>query len=593
MGQCEEARGVAAEWGLEVGRLQEQQQQSLKSQAEFSKRYEQCAQDLAMSEGLGQKYGAPRRRAQERIRTEVTRDEQSAGRIDELLAKLQFTCDEAKRLEEAKVVPTEGNGRSELEQATDTWGLLRKCRRSLQLRIIYLRVAETELGCPELPWMPTDRVPPPETDASLLEGEPPALDKDEASGKNKPGLDEVFAEVEVSCKKETKELYDSEGMGAALGEGGIPDSLRVWLVESREKLLGPGGHREKAWKRLWDQIARLELILNRKADTGADDKDDEESEDVLGNAATDSSATLLSLGVGAPAACVRAITDASLLYASHCKTSREEKFFKLVRGWEKGREKHERLLRPRLGSPDAADELAELDGLEMARSKEMTESVISFQAALVREVVEQAKCYLDDVGVCSRSLVQLIDSTPYLDVLKVPPGTAIPKKRMTLKRMRKAQRLKQATGQGAEDRSIQRTWHAVPIDQFLAIARSSEDLVPDLALQPATAATQSDTKGAPAAKKGEPVAAPVVEKASLVSNQWAEALSKSSAVKGAVSTAHRSLLSERDAAVARYAQRLAAILDEIRETYGQLLRQESSWLERWARQVTMLRKGGL
>jgi hypothetical protein len=47
-----------------------------------------------MSEGLGQKYGAPRRRAQERLRTAVTRDERAAGAVDEMLAKLEYFCKE-------------------------------------------------------------------------------------------------------------------------------------------------------------------------------------------------------------------------------------------------------------------------------------------------------------------------------------------------------------------------------------------------------------------------------------------------------------------------------------------------------------------
>ena len=51
-----------------------------------------------MAEGLGQKYGAPRRRAQERIRSEVARDEKNAGKIDEYLAQLEFVSSEVQFL---------------------------------------------------------------------------------------------------------------------------------------------------------------------------------------------------------------------------------------------------------------------------------------------------------------------------------------------------------------------------------------------------------------------------------------------------------------------------------------------------------------
>ena len=56
--------------------LKERQDESLRNQEDFTTVYENVALDLAMSEGLGQKYGAPRRRAGEKIRTAVTRDEQ-------------------------------------------------------------------------------------------------------------------------------------------------------------------------------------------------------------------------------------------------------------------------------------------------------------------------------------------------------------------------------------------------------------------------------------------------------------------------------------------------------------------------------------
>ena len=70
--QCADIEVMSAEWAEQVAQLQEQQEQSKKSQEEFSKKYEKVANDLAMSEGLGQTYGAPRRRAQERLRTEVS-----------------------------------------------------------------------------------------------------------------------------------------------------------------------------------------------------------------------------------------------------------------------------------------------------------------------------------------------------------------------------------------------------------------------------------------------------------------------------------------------------------------------------------------
>ena len=75
-GQREEIVQVADEWLGQIALLKERQDESLRNQEEFTAVYENVALDLAMSEGLGQKYGAPRRRAGEKIRTAVTRDEQ-------------------------------------------------------------------------------------------------------------------------------------------------------------------------------------------------------------------------------------------------------------------------------------------------------------------------------------------------------------------------------------------------------------------------------------------------------------------------------------------------------------------------------------
>jgi hypothetical protein len=48
--------------------LSVEQEEAIRLGAKFKKRYEQCMQALCMNDGLGQKYGAPRRNAQEKIR---------------------------------------------------------------------------------------------------------------------------------------------------------------------------------------------------------------------------------------------------------------------------------------------------------------------------------------------------------------------------------------------------------------------------------------------------------------------------------------------------------------------------------------------
>jgi hypothetical protein len=119
-----------------------------------------------MSEGLGQKYGAPRRRAQEKMRTAVSRDEGSAGRVDELLARLEFICAEESLRERTSDKSSElsdstvcfDKGEVELTMLHSTWTLLCTLRIALKQRVDFLKVeAGVDLHVPlkyaELPWL--------------------------------------------------------------------------------------------------------------------------------------------------------------------------------------------------------------------------------------------------------------------------------------------------------------------------------------------------------------------------------------------------------------------------------------------------------
>lgn len=73
-----------------------------------------------------------------------------------------------------------------------------------------------------------------------------------------PQEGETFAgaldSLEGRCRSETRLLYESEGKEELLDETGVPESLRAWLGESRERALGDGGHRSEAKRRLRGQV---------------------------------------------------------------------------------------------------------------------------------------------------------------------------------------------------------------------------------------------------------------------------------------------------------------------------------------------------
>ena len=183
---------------------------------------------------------------------------------------------------------------------------------------------------------------------------------------------------------------------------------------------------------------------------------------------------------------------------------------KLIKIWESGREKHGRLLRPRLGSPDAVDELNELDNMEQERSNELKENIKKFQAELVVMIIDSCKRFSEDLTLSYKSLIKYIDSSMVLESLQLPPGTAVPKKRMTMKRLRKAQRLREEIAAGGEDRTKVREWPAIKLEPLVKLAESYKDLV-DGVLTPKPVAepvaedpTGKGKKGAP--KQAEKVA---------------------------------------------------------------------------------------
>lgn len=622
--QCSEIESISTSWQESVAKLLDLQQQSLKSQDEFNARYKKATQDVAMSEGLGQKYGAPRRRAQERIRSE-----------DSFLAQLEFSCSEA----ELKIKSSSLNasstvsssvtlysqseveidrkldtfGQTELFFAVNNWNLLLQVRQMLEQRVQYLSIAQGTLPTlSKASWLSKERIALC-ADVGVDNG-PAAL---ELISQEAPQmlLSQIFDDVDKVCRKETKELYDKEGLGAVLGNRGVPESLHQWLLESKEKLLGhSSSYREKAWKRLWTQVYRAENILARHLvpnprhlvlakSSGSGSSIDKETSTIKDDSSSEADGKYVTK-LGAPAASIRSLLTAFIHFAMMDKAAKEAEFTQLMRIWELGKEKHERLLRPRLGSPDQADELSQLDAIETQRSTEMVQHVGKFRTLLIRTLVKHAKGCLDDIGVCVKGLIEVIDSTVRQELLQVPPDTEVPKKHLTLKKLRKAQRIREMVASGAEDRSHIRVWEGINAEPLAVIVTAAQDMVLDLGSDPtdvdvpmasvATTVAVPEKKGS---KKGStdktaPVTAPVeAPKPSLLSSSWTASLTSRTTVKGEVSTAHRIVMNERDEALSKLNAYISDCFLEIRHHYDSVLAQEKSWNERWARQVEMLRRG--
>jgi hypothetical protein len=442
----------------------------------FKVEFERCLQELSLKEGLGKKYGAPRRNAQERLRTEVTRDEYSAANVDKLLSKLDKLCRIVKGGKGAgvKFTSAEGGDEDEDEEEAKLPLSIRikhtvlNARAAIFQRVKYLEfnaTPESDIGAENE--IPQDKE---EVTASVSwEGEDALI---------VGTFSQAIQKLQDQCKKETYDLYSAEGKTDLLGDAGVPESLQKWLENNWIKVLGSDKtifneavvvcmdgkdtytvkytdgleekkvpavlineykvapsrapdppvhdegrrvevrfqcHREKARRRLRAQVERLENIIAKTP--------------------VPPNPTVL----GAPSAIVVDVMRRCQNQSDDLRRKSEGGFKKLLDVWEAARVKHMNALRPQLGSPDAAGELAKLVAKEKKRGDEVISKVNKFKTKLLAMEADHAKetvlrlCSVTNVG------LNMIDNMVLRDDLSGLPGDElILPKRKSLKRLRKA-----------------------------------------------------------------------------------------------------------------------------------------------------------
>lgn len=754
------------DWTQQISDLQILQTNSLKIYDEFQLKYAKCVQEVAMAEGLGQKYGAPRRRAQERIRTEISLDEKKNFKIDEFLSQIEFLANEihvsgnndgplfeestfssipdgnlptgniAKTMKEETLALTNatnkrvsfentaagagnhGNNHQQrsialVSQGIDNiknlhlmWTLMKVLKDLMMKRVTFLNVIG-ENGYPmtveQLLWIAEQRyyelnelIPSANNNNNNTNGNAnaqtavvhaehfletmkeietnviqnsiivqaiPTEKKDSPRGPPGGGggagnvkgggvmtLEIVYEEINQNCRKETKQLYESEGLLSILQtKTGVPESLENWLTESHAKIFGDKGYREKAWKRLWAQVEKLDLLLVRNRNLSQDQENNHHSKEndhkkhgnndaspsennspmpstkkkterSLSPSKTHAAAggvTMISSNippapkmVSIQSAIFYYYTKSMILFSQNDYQMKYHELEKLLKIWDKSKDKNERLLRPKLASPDRQDELTELDNLELSRSSELISTTILFRNLMIRKQIIRFRTFIDDLIQISKGLINFIDSIIRLELMALPPDTEIPKKHMTLKKLRKAQRIREEIAKGGVDRSKKRMWPAIELQEICDLIKANEDLVSDLGKdpsdltggidssnaptnEPAAAGGGDKNKKAPPAKKGtEKGAALIAETAtpSLVPQVWIDRMKEISLVEGLVSSAQRVVIEERILSLQRYTEYLKYFFSFMREEFSKIIKQEESWNERWKRQVEMLRK---
>jgi hypothetical protein len=214
---------AAAERQAAVTEVTTAQNEAIGGIEKFQQRYQECCQDLSLRDGLGKKYGAPRRNAQEKIRSEMSRSDGQAQKITTLLKEVTEKCTLLDGAADSKQVRFAGD-KSSGDVVLQLFQNLIHLRGLLHSRAVYLNFL-AEDGHPILidKEVALGAVFP---DATIRP--PPAILS------STPFMEKVIT-IEMECKTDTRGIYEKEGKLSELGDDEVPESLQAYLEEQRAK----------------------------------------------------------------------------------------------------------------------------------------------------------------------------------------------------------------------------------------------------------------------------------------------------------------------------------------------------------------------
>eukprot|EP00937_MAST-01D_sp_MAST-1D-sp2_P002575 g2575.t1 len=567
--------------------LAEEQSNAAARYERFAARYKRCLKELCMRDGLGQKFGAPRRNAQERLRTAVSRSDMAAKRIDEAIAELQKLVDIAADAEASAQL------REKVERAKGRRG--RKARAFLSLRVrrvmlllrtyIYRRAAflsflkmQTADGSGAAGAAAADDADgaaassggqqPVLTEAQVTRTVP--LDEEHSLLPNDPGdpeieeqlstmtFEEVLDDIDKDCRAETRALYAREGELSQLGptDTDVPDALQTFLSEQHAR----AEVSQEAWcRKLREQVSSLEELLCHapKAMLG----------DVVARA---SERDLASRNAVAQA------------------------FHQRRAGWEDRRKHNKAALRPQLSSANCRAELDALVDSEELRSREVTSAVRDTRVSLLELLESGAADFEARFRASLRVAGVLLDTMPRVQDLGWLPGDDdILPPRKGLKRLRLQQRKLQrvaaervAAGLEPEEpaplRLPSRRWAPIAAFGTLQVSRVLDGAADDAA---AASGEAADAEGD--AAEDDAAADDTAEGAGTDAD---DTISNDCAIATLVSTSHRSFIAARDSMHAQFSARFSEQATGIAQEYDDILNGAVQWRQNWLKMVESLKQ---
>lgn len=508
----------------------------------FKTRCQSCMQTLSMKEGLGQKFGLPRRAAQERFRSEVTRCEDKSASIDRLLASLQSLCD-AHATDPPENSKATTQDQQERERSRAILVALMQLRAKIYQRGVYFGFLKNTSQMEPLPL--EFRANPGGADVLVIRD----IDVMDELDRVKPppgGFLGFVSQVSDQCRSDTKALFEQEGKTDELPLSGVPDALEEYLAVQMDKAQAFVVQQETAFH---DQLRKLsDLLLVAPGASIAD---------LLARAKRDSKCQ--------NSAVLTAI-DAQCQQFAAIKIQ------------------HSSELRPQLSSANNAAVLEDLRVRESERSVSAVKALREFRDASLASQSRTAVGFERELIALSRCLMRLLDTIVMgLEDVKQLNGEPLPKdKRKSLKRLRKLARVLE-TGDPKEVPRTDKELDALrQLGEALRFPKRAYRGVPIFGVghvyqdAQAQAALDDEAWGQTAVDGGSPG----VESGS----------GDDGACESLLTPAHRALVRERDAAHADWA---AFCLKELRAATGvarERLEDEIKWRASWEHGIANMKK---
>lgn len=534
----------------------------------FTKNVEACVENISMEQGMGKKYGEPRRSAQEVIRSECAWSDEAEAAIGARLEELQALVGVAAGAQ--STVPLAGDSRLVTPESPLN---LRIQASVVQLRdLMFKRAAFLEAL---LPSPPRRNLPMPLiTVADKLGSDeaPPSSTAEDAKPVTKTFMSAVTAALELG-KELTKKLYAAEGKPIA-SDDKLPESFKAYVAQQSELC---GEVRIQACLRLREQASRLQTLL-----------------------------------LDAPAV---GIADAALRLmkaAAQDNTTLGTQYSREAGELRRQLDEHNILLTPQLADPNKAAELNALCAREVARVEAHKQTLARFRKLLLTSRVQAAGDFLRALAFTSNTYFALADGCLMdADFAPLPGDELRVADAVSLKRLRKQFRKLDVESKLSEDALdlpegfdpkalTTRKWAGVRADVFSlpdTPAWSEAVAPPSPVYDPLPAAAPAAAPAAPAAGagaggkagakapaaaakapaggagKGKEAPAPVVESATPPG--------ESPAVTTLYTSATRHIVKARDEWHARYKEEFVAatgaISDGLAQDWEAVLKAELSW----------------